>query len=478
MTTTTARMGTIEHIDPNLIVVEANVRTEANLPREFVASIKQNGVLTPILARRDTQGTVIVRAGQRRTLAAREAGLATIRAYIVEADETTVDRIVVQMVENDHREAVTDADRVAAFQQLAFEGLTPAVIAKRTGSRTATVKAGIAVAENSTAASAIVSHSLTLDQAAALIEFEGDDETITDLIEVATTTPKQFAHATQRARDDRRREAIKAEATADLITRGYDVLDREPGYYETGVPVRISELVTNDGARVTPEDIADAPGRAACVRMYMSGDEASVTYFLTDFKAAGCRKDSGSGAASGPMTDEQKAERKTLIANNKAWASAEVVRRDWLAEFLSRKTLPKDTAKVIAQGLTVHGTAVGSAATNGSVLAHVLLGIERGRYWDGDKLAALVEHSPAKAQHVTLAVILGGIEDSTSKNTWRYLEASKTLYFQQLAAWGYGLSDVEHIVADAKTVEPNVEPTNEVRTSDLDEVESEDQPIE
>lgn len=121
-------MGTIEHIDPNLIVVEANVRTEANLPREFVASIKQNGVLTPILARRDTQGAVVVRAGQRRTLAAREAGLVTIPAYIVEADDTTVDRIVAQMVENDHREAVTDADRVAAFQQLAFEGMTPAVI--------------------------------------------------------------------------------------------------------------------------------------------------------------------------------------------------------------------------------------------------------------------------------------------------------------------------------------------------------------
>lgn len=85
MTTTTARtialMGTLEHIDPNLIVVEVNVRTEAHLPREFVASIKQNGVLTPILARRDTQGTVIVRAGQRRTLAAREAGLVTIPAY-------------------------------------------------------------------------------------------------------------------------------------------------------------------------------------------------------------------------------------------------------------------------------------------------------------------------------------------------------------------------------------------------------------
>jgi len=69
--------------------------------------------------------------------------------------------------------------------------------------------------------------------------------------------PEQFAHATQRARDDREVALIKAQATADLIERGYIVLDREPSYYEAGVPVRLSELVTVDGARVTSEDIAD-----------------------------------------------------------------------------------------------------------------------------------------------------------------------------------------------------------------------------
>jgi len=288
-----------------------------------------------------------------------------------------------------------------------------------------------------------------------LIEFEGDEETVRDLIDVATTSPEQFAHATQRARDDRHRALITAEATADLIGRGYIVLDREPGYYEAGAPVRLSELVTTDGARVTVEDIAETVGRAAYVRTYMSGDEASVSYFLTDFKAAGFRKDSGSGATSGPMTDEQKAQRKTLIANNKAWASAEVVRREWLAEFLSRKTLPKDTGRVIAQGLTVHRSAVGSAVSGGSVLAHVLLGIERGGFWDADKLAALVEHSPTKAQHVTLAVILGGIEDSTSKGTWRYPDTSKALYFSQLAAWGYGLSDVEQLAVEVTPTTPS-----------------------
>lgn len=155
---------------------------------------------------------------------------------------------------------------------------------------------------------------------------------------------------------------------------------------------------------------------------------------------------------------------------------AEVVRREWLAEFLSRKTLPKDTGKVIAQGLTVHRTAVGSAVTNGSVLAHVLLGIERGGYWDVDKLAALVEHSPTKAQHVTLAVTLGGIEDSTSKGTWRYPDASNEQYFTQLAAWGYGLSDVEQLVVVTPTT-PHTETKEEAPGEGVD-AEGEDEPLE
>ncbi len=198
--TASIQQGVVEHIDPNVIVVEANVRTEAKAPAKLVASIKRHGVLQPILARRDEQGNIIVRAGQLRTLAAREVGLATIPAYIVDADDATVARIVEQMAENDHREAMTDADRVAAYQQLAFEGLTPIVIAKRLNIKPATVKAGIAVAENVTAASAIVSHSLTLDQAATLIEFEGDDDTAlggVDSVEVrvsANAGPRPLQH--------------------------------------------------------------------------------------------------------------------------------------------------------------------------------------------------------------------------------------------------------------------------------------------
>lgn len=157
---------------------------------------------------------------------------------------------------------------------------------------------------------------------------------------------------------------------------------------------------------------------------------------------------SGTGAPTGgPMTDEQKAERRTLIANNKAWASAETVRREWVATFLTRKTLPKDAAVVIAKGLTIHRQAVSLATSHGNPLAHELLSIERGGYYEADKLAAIVEQNPAKATHIALAIVLAAAaEDVTGKHTWRSPGAADRAYFTQLAAWGYALSEVEEIV--------------------------------
>ncbi|WP_345763389.1 ParB/RepB/Spo0J family partition protein [Diaminobutyricibacter sp. McL0608] len=457
MNTQTPTQGTIEHVDPNTLTLEANVRPSSPLTKEFVASIRDHGVLTPVLARRDEQGGLIVRAGQRRTLAAREAGLSTIPAYIVAADDATVERIVQQMVENDQREALTDSDRAAAFHQLALEGLSIPTIAKRTSTKQAIVKNALAVADNPVAATAIQKHTLTLDQAAVLIEFEDDEEARAQLIDVAVSDPTQFAHAAQRARDEHRRTQLKTSAEAALAEQGYTVLDREPGYHDSDY-TNIRDLITADGAKATLELIADTEGRAAYVTVYWTSDEATVSYYLADPKAAGFRKANNSSAASGPMTDEQKAERKTLIANNKAWASAEIVRREWLTEFLARKTPPKDANTVIAQGLTTHRRDVATAAERGNALAHELLGIERGSSWNGDKLAAYLESNPTTAQHVSLAVVLGGIESSTSKNTWRYPDVAKAAYFAQLADWGYSLSDVERIVIGSSIGSMEVDP--------------------
>ena len=62
----------VRRISPHTLVVEDNIRSQVDLDRAFVNSIKLHGVIVPILAHPDQDGNIIVRDGQRRTLAARE----------------------------------------------------------------------------------------------------------------------------------------------------------------------------------------------------------------------------------------------------------------------------------------------------------------------------------------------------------------------------------------------------------------------
>jgi hypothetical protein len=108
--------GTIEHLDPHNLEVGDNVREYANLNKSFLDSIAEHGVLTPITAIRRADGVVEVRNGQRRTMAARKLGLSSVPVYVLPATAAdtaaeTIDRIVHQIVTNDHKSELTDAQR-------------------------------------------------------------------------------------------------------------------------------------------------------------------------------------------------------------------------------------------------------------------------------------------------------------------------------------------------------------------------------
>lgn len=143
--------GVLENVDPGDLQIENNVRIEASLTKQFVASIKENGVLVPIVAIRDGDGKLWVRAGQRRTLAAREAGLASVPVYVTNADVDTATRLVQQITENDQRLALTNTDRVQGIQQLLDTGLSVTKVAKRLAVSPDRVKQSKAVAGSPTA---------------------------------------------------------------------------------------------------------------------------------------------------------------------------------------------------------------------------------------------------------------------------------------------------------------------------------------
>jgi ParB family transcriptional regulator, chromosome partitioning protein len=60
--------GTLEHLDPHELTLETNVRDDAALIADFVDSVREHGVINPIVAVRGDDGVVRVRAGQRRTV--------------------------------------------------------------------------------------------------------------------------------------------------------------------------------------------------------------------------------------------------------------------------------------------------------------------------------------------------------------------------------------------------------------------------
>jgi ParB family chromosome partitioning protein len=455
-TDTTTQAGTPEvaQVDPRALILEVNVRTDAALTPEFIASVKTHGVLTPVLVQRHDDG-LYVRAGQRRTLAAIEADLPTIPAYVVGGDTDEARRIIEQMVENDQRRALGDADRIAGFQQLSLLGLSAAQIAKRTATKKDHVTTALTVAASPVATAVTAKYDLTLDQGAVIAEFDDDTDAVKTRTVTATSAPQDFAHTAQRIRDERAEHQAVEALTDELTQAGTSVID-QPAYDNKTIR-RLTDLATLDGqARtpLTPEDHATCPGRAAYIARNYHGPVA--VHACTDPATNGHvdRYATTAAVASGPMSEDQKAERREVIANNKAWKSAETVRRDWLRTLAARKTAPKDAGTFLAHTLATSADDAAHAASTGHALAHDLLGINPPKstgygYYGRHGVTDLIDAaSPARAQVIALTLALAGIEHRTGTHTWRNPSADVVRYLRTIAAWGYTLSEVEQTTID------------------------------
>ena len=97
---------------------------------ELCDSIREFGIIQPIIVKRDNKGLYIVIAGERRLRAAMLAGLKKIPAIIREADEK--DTALLALVENVQRENLNYIEEATAYKRLMEEyGLTQAEISKR-----------------------------------------------------------------------------------------------------------------------------------------------------------------------------------------------------------------------------------------------------------------------------------------------------------------------------------------------------------
>ncbi len=123
------------HIDPHSIVPnprQPRTHFDADDLAELVHSVREFGVLQPVVVRDKGDGTYELIMGERRTRAAREAGLTDIPAVVRDTSDEHLLRDA--LLENLHRSQLNPLEEASAYQQLLEDfGITQEELATRIG---------------------------------------------------------------------------------------------------------------------------------------------------------------------------------------------------------------------------------------------------------------------------------------------------------------------------------------------------------
>ena len=132
-----ARLVQIDSIDPN--PEQPRLQFYRKPMEELAESVRNHGVLTPLLVRKNGEGRYILIAGERRLRAAGLAGLEEVPVVIHEHVPTRM-HLVLALVENLQREDLDPIETAMAYQKLIDEfNMTQAEVGARVGKDRATI---------------------------------------------------------------------------------------------------------------------------------------------------------------------------------------------------------------------------------------------------------------------------------------------------------------------------------------------------
>lgn len=123
------------HINPNDIVPnprQPRINFDADDLAELVHSVREFGVLQPVVVRLNDEGQYELIMGERRTRASREAGLTSIPAVVRDTEDENLLRDA--LLENLHRSQLNPLEEASAYLQLLEDfGITQEQLATRIG---------------------------------------------------------------------------------------------------------------------------------------------------------------------------------------------------------------------------------------------------------------------------------------------------------------------------------------------------------
>jgi ParB family transcriptional regulator, chromosome partitioning protein len=527
MSDTTPDPITLQAFVPAELRIGDNARAdaEATISKEWVAQLKEHGRHSPLLYPspdgtlvtcgnhtavpivRCPDGVLEILFGARRTLGCIRAGVYLL-GYIAgdKGDDQAARRarLIDQLTENVGREPMKRSDEAALILRLFDEeAMTEAGIARAAGLSKPSVAAYRAVARSQTAAKAVDRWEfLTLEHAAILAEFEGDQAAMTALVQAAKNNPAQVDHVAAQLRATRAEREARAAFTAELEAQGFAIYGDRPYVPWT---LALENLRDGAGSAITPETHATCPGRAVTITYEWSwapGAEAAYRAAnglaedddieLGDDEAA---RDAGwaprwqvgrhlctdpeqhghTNALGQPReapTSEQRTaedqdaeaarkteERRRVRQRNTSWRAATDVRTAHLKALLARKAPPPGALALIAEAMA-RGETQPLMSSFGHETACELLGLAGNGAAASHRdllLAELARASDKRIQVIALAMVLGAAEHGVRDvHTWQSAEgpywSARPPAAARYLAWlaehtDYPLSDIEAQVA-------------------------------
>lgn len=431
-------------IDPTLLQAGSNIRADLRVGPEFVETIAGLGVLKDIDVYPTLTGLVVL-DGHRRHRAAIEAGLETVPVRIVDV-ANDLDRIGLQLTENDEHAHTSLLDRARAINQLVLMGLPASELRKRGVKASEATMARRVANASQEVADLGESANLGLDDLAKIAEAEADlpEDIAGMVVEEIREAPGKIDHFLERARDEARRRRVYEDTVLELRQQGVKGI-REDEFYD-GFPKTnqfLWNLVDEYGNSVEPHD--NCPGNSAYVSVIGSGDymRAQTCFVCMDYASHGhfTREDRA--------RTTQEVDRAATIEANRQAAQEGEVRRAWIKDVLFKCPLPKDTA--LLEMPVIYNQAQVSAASQAKGRALV----------DFDAMGFGLTMSAAQAAKARLAWCIGVLEGGMGCDYWRSRNGERfdslvQLYLRTLEHWGYPLGEGEEAFCEKVEAAPAV----------------------
>lgn len=431
-------------IDPKLLQGGSNIRADLRVGPEFVETIAGLGVLKDIDVYPTLTGLVVL-DGHRRHRAAIEAGLETVPVRIVDV-ANDLDRIGLQLTENDEHAHTSPVDRARAINQLVLMGLPASELRKRGVKASEATMARRVANASQEVADLGESANLGLDDLAKIAEAEADlpEDIAGMVVEEIREAPGKIDHFLERARDEARRRQLYEDEVLDLRQQGFTVIRRED--FDEGFPKTnqyLWNLVDEYDNRVEPHD--NCPGNAAYVTVIGSGDymRAQTSFVCLDYASHGhfTREDRA--------RTTQEVDRAATVEANRQAAQEGEVRRAWIKDVLLKRPLPKDVALLEMPVIYNHSQVSDASQAKGRALV------------DFDAMGYGLTMSAAQAAKARLAWCIGVLEGGMGRDYWRSRNGERfdslvQLYLRTLEHWGYPLGEGEEAFCEKVEATPAV----------------------